>query len=263
MTLAGEQHPGAVEQRKTARYELNEDTALTVVVISRDRDEPLFGELLDLSRGGAKIQLASTVAINSKIYVELKSTQTSEAIVRTDARVCWIRPACNQWWVGVAFENELPESEFTALAQNGFIERRRDTRIRHNASLTARWELGSDPIPVRLIDISAGGLKIASPEHGEVGHRVLFETMENDPSPIVAKIQWQNETAEGFLIGCAFANKHCFPILRKKLGIVSRLRLPIAKARLSTRRAIGLVLGVATIALGLWLITRFELVLHR
>ncbi len=126
-----------------------------------------------------------------------------------------------------------------------------------------RWELGSDPIPVRLIDISAGGLKIASPERGKIGHRVLFETVENDPSPVVAKIQWQNETAEGFLIGCAFANKHCFPLLRKKLGIVPRLRLQMRKPRLSTRRTIGLVLGVATIALGMWLVSRFELVLPR
>lgn len=263
MTLAGEQQTADLEQRKTTRYELNSDSTLVVVVVLPDRDQPLFGEVLDLSRGGSKILLKSTVAINSRIYLELKSTETSEAIVQTDAKVCWSRPAGDTWWVGVAFDNELPESEFTALAQNGFIDRRRDERIRHDASLTARWELGSDPIPVRLIDISAGGLKIASPEAGEIGHRVLFETVENDPSPIVAKIQWQDESPDGFYIGCAFANKHCFPIMRKKLGMTSKLRLPISKTRLSARRSIGLLLGVATVALGLWLITRFEMMLHR
>ena len=262
MTLAEEQDLSAEEKRSTSRYELNNDSTLLAVVNLRDRDESLCGEVLDMSRGGAKILIHATVAINSQIRVELKSDKGTEAIVSTAARVCWIRPAQNQWWIGVAFENDLPEDEFTALAQYGFIDRRRDKRICHEASLTARWELGSDPIPVRLIDISAGGLKIASPEAGEVGNRVLIETAENDASPIVAKIRWQNECNEGFLIGCAFANKDCYPIMRKKLGIASRLHLPLPKPRLSARRTVGLALGVATVALGLWLITKFQAILH-
>lgn len=262
MTLAGDENLTAAEQRSTARYELKKNSVLLAVVNLRDRDESLCGEVIDLSRGGAKILVNSTVAINSQVHVELKSGEGADAIVSADGHVCWIRPNRNQWWVGVAFEHDLPESEFTALAQDGFIERRRDKRISHDASLTARWELGSEPVPVRLIDISAGGLQIASPVPSEVGSRVLFETTENDGSPIVAKIRWQNECDEGFLIGCAFANKDCFPIMRKKLGMASRLRLPIPKPRLSARRTFGLALGVATVALGLWLITKFETILH-
>jgi len=232
-----------IDLRNTLRCELASRDPLRVDVRIDEQLEPLSGQVIDLSRGGAKIMLPTTVAINSEASIEIK---TGSGTITSKVKVCWSRPSENAWCIGVAFKDEFPASELSILATNGYIERRRDKRVAHRAGMTARWELGADPICVNLVDVSAGGLRITSSEAGEVGHRVLIETDDNPGLPIVVKIQWLRATEQGFDIGCAFVNKNCYRTLRQQLGIHRRIPLPPLPSY-TTRQLIALTVGIAIV----------------
>lgn len=235
--------------RLLPRYELLDEGLLEVDI--RVGDTRHSGEIVDLSRGGAKITVGVNLPIDTDISVTIKSG--SQEIVKR-SRICWNRATLNGWWIGIAFEAELGEKQFNSLATGGFIERRRDARIPYEATMTARWELGSEPVPVKLVDLSSGGFKMTAPSAAEVGKRVLIETAGNAGSPIVAKVQWQHPTEAEFEIGCAFVDKNGCGTLMQQLGIGhAPPEEEQSSPRYSTRRLVALTLGVSTVAFLAWL----------
>lgn len=238
--------PTASESRVAPRFEPGAGDLLQAQVQVAGQMEACDASVLDISRGGAKISVTQSLEVDAEALVTL---QADVRDISRRARICWKRPTREGWLVGVAFHEELDNEQFDALAMNGFIERRRDTRIQHSADLIARWELESVPVPVRLLDLSTGGFKIHSPEQAELGKRVLVATEEHPGSPILGKVRWQMPSADGYDIGCAFIDKHgCRDLMRQLQIDHSEAPVEIVSGR-STRRLLGLALGVTTAAL--------------
>ena len=231
--------------RNEPRFEPKRRQDLRVQIRRADQDDAISGEIVDLSPGGAKIAIPVGLDVDAETVITL---QAGSQCIERRAMVRWCRPARDGWWAGLSFSEDLSRQHFNALAAVGLIDRRRDTRISHSATMTARWELGSKPIPVELMDLSSGGFKMYSPESGEVGKRVLIATENHSGSPILAKVQWQHGRDDGFEIGCAFVDMHGCGTLMQQLEI-ERPELKAEDApEQAPRRLWGLVLGVGMVA---------------
>ena len=142
------------------------------------------------------------------------------------ARVCWARPIGeNRWWLGCSFDNPIELDSLTELAADGYIDRRRDQRVPINKPAQVRWELSSDCIDARMLDLSSGGFSLHVPERPRAGDRLLlsFPRDGDDAIPVVARVHWQREAqgGEGYVVGCGFVDKHSFRRVRRRLGIRS------------------------------------------
>lgn len=175
------------------------------------------GEMVDVSHGGAKLVLDSTIPIGNTVSLTVTSNRVGVE-VKVSAHVCWMRSsAYHQWRVGCHFPENLTNDILARLATAGYLERRLDARYDHSRGLTARWQLSAEPARVHLRNLSAGGFSLFSPRHGNVGERVLLR---EDPdsateSVVIGKIQWQDGQPERYVIGCGFCTRCDYERLRR------------------------------------------------
>jgi hypothetical protein len=101
----------------------------------------------------------------------------------------------------------LSEGSVELLVRSRQYDRRSADRRSVTINARARPELCTEAIPIRIVDLSAGGCCLHSPIAFPTGHRV--ELLSWDESghvgAIVLRVKWQRPSDEGFILGCRFA----------------------------------------------------------
>jgi len=193
-------------------FEDGRAAVVRVAYRTRDGDEVLDGELLDISRGGGKLTLPSSLPFGETIDLHAVIPAVDlEFTVR--AVVSWNRQdEDDRWLIGCRFDAELSDAIVDRLAQGGYLERRHSPRYPISLEATASFELSEHGFSVWIQDFSTDGFAMLSPRPGKVNQRLRLETVKEHSERIVisARMRWCLPVDNGFLIGCAFLNGHDF-----------------------------------------------------
>ncbi len=200
----------------------NCDTPVVVQWTSQGETVSTPGMLQDLSSGGIRLLLETPIPLKKTIRLRIRAIDL-DFDCTLSAEVCWIRSrGPNQWLLGCSFATEFPESALATLAQEGFLNRRKDPRNPISLTAFARQELNEDAINVRLEDYSCGGFRMYSPTCLTVGERVLVlvSGRNNESLAIASRVLWQLKADGGYFIGCCFLNHdsygHLVQVIREQ-----------------------------------------------
>lgn len=179
-------------------------------------------ELIDISRSGVKLRVASCPALGEEVVLRLE-VPSADLDLALSAKVQWTRAVADETWrIGCALASELPEHILSRLAVNGYIQRRQDERHATDIGGKARWELDRHPFPVRIVNFSAGGFCIACPreERERAGERLLleFDGEEAGSAFVVGRSVWLLDVGDSHRIGCTFVNREGHRLLRRMLS---------------------------------------------
>jgi hypothetical protein len=198
--------------RRQARYTLVGRPPLRAEWESARGAVTTAADLLDLSRGGAKLVLDDSPGIGAELTLHFDHLACA---VRST--VCWSRVDENERsWLACAFDPPLPEDVLEALLREGYLERRRDPREPVKIPAMARWPMG-DPVAVDVRDFSAGGLCLTAPHAAERGQRMLLHLGDDNGTPASAmvEVQWCIRFDDGYLIGCSFLHREGLAAVRR------------------------------------------------
>ncbi len=206
---------------------INESAGAAVRVEIRWSDDgeqkSVTGELIDLSRKGAKLSVDGPIPIEQKVNIRFRA-----AVVELDwlvaARICWTTPSDgDDWYIGCALSEEVPEELMAQFARAGLINRRGSRRRLVSIPAVARCELdGDEGIEVCVKDFSTGGFRIFSPRTRRVGERLLLRVplADGNSANLAGRILWQVETDDGYMVGCSFLSPGAFDVLDRVAGEV-------------------------------------------
>jgi hypothetical protein len=228
---------------REARYPLLEGRVIKATVERQGGlpPEEIDAELVDVSMGGVKLLVSKCPAMQEAVVLKMVAPEI-ELDLSVNAEVCWTRPAPGDaWYLGCTLNPKLPEQLLTDLAVKGYVQRRRDPRIPIDLPASMRSEGSLESVPVRLLDYSTGGLRLAAPHTAATGQRLLFRFGEgpNVSDLIVAKTMWQAQTSDGHQIGCTFVNRDGHrifqdvvrainePTVAKPVELLTRSRWPL------------------------------------
>ncbi len=178
----------------------------------------LAGDLLDVSRSGARLSVANRVPNEESIELKMEVADLDFSMT-TRARVRWVGPSSDgRWIVGCSFLEPLAENVLHRLAAASYLERRSDDREPIGLAARIRRELeASSEVDVTLEDLSPGGFRMTSPEPAKAGQRILVQ-LKDDEGKVVcvpARAVWQKQIYGHYHIGCCFFNNSSFATLRK------------------------------------------------
>jgi hypothetical protein len=197
--------------------------------------ETLRGNLLDLSRGGAKISLDRGLLFDESISLSV-SIPEIDLQFTVDSTVVWCRAGdADTWIAGCSFQSGLPAEVVDRLAAAGYLDRQASPRYPVALRGTVCWELSAGSVAAVVQDLSSEGFCMLCRKSGEPGQRLKLRLSSADGRQrmIAARSRWQIRTEEGFLVGCAFLNPYDFHVLWQMAqgvqpapSVVSRLTLP-------------------------------------
>ena len=163
-------------QRET-RFQLRGESE--VLVRRRFDCEPreVRGRLLDLTVSGAKFSLDLPLTVEESVTLYFRFGELNLNFM-VDAQIRWSRAAAGElWWLGCAFSPKMPDEHLASLAGKGYIEWRPEARRKIDLAAAACWEMTSDKdVPVRIADISSGGVGLRSPHAAAPGQRIIIRS---------------------------------------------------------------------------------------
>lgn len=190
------------------RYQL---PANVHVAISTEADtcpaQPIDARLVYLSRAGVKLAVSESPALDENAQLKL-SLRESGVEFRVDGKVCWKTQIDKHVWnLGCSLSPPLPEQLFAMLTEGSPMERSCDPRLPSSLQTTARWDLDKPELPVVIHGFSTGGFCVWIDVAGEPHERLhLSIASAGSTLMVVAQVQWQSKTDNGYLIGCSFLN---------------------------------------------------------
>ncbi|MGE3410104.1 MAG: PilZ domain-containing protein [Pirellulales bacterium] len=196
-----------MQYQRESRFRVAAPHHVKVVFERADGRSPaiISGELLDMSRGGAKLFVAQALQNGENVLMRIEDA-AFDLRLSVSANVGWIKRSGDRFGLGVVFSPSLPESTIGEMLTKGILERRLAPRKETRVPLQARWECSAsaEPRDVDLIDISPGGFCLRSAVPAVVGSRMRLLTRDNErhAPEINAKVRWQLDEKNGFLIGC-------------------------------------------------------------
>ena len=235
------------EQRREVRYVLKKGHAIAAELKSA-ADEAITGEVVDLSKGGAKLTVDQAIDSNTAVNVQLSCPYIDWA-VEVPGTIHWKQPTSHSWYVGCSFGERLNDATIERLAVAGVIERRHDTRHAVNTDVSVKLELSHTPQPARLVDYSCGGFRLWLTESVQEGERIAIETSEASDVRTVGKVCWKKPTGDGFFVGCAFVRNDGRLTLERQLGLD---RQPMLPRQMTLAQGMTLVAGVAALLFSLY-----------
>ena len=181
------------------------------VTIRRAADvsaDKVDAELASLSQGGVKLSVSTHLAVQEAVVLSFEIPELDLQVSRS-ARVSWIDPVSPEnWRIGCSFEQLLPGEVIDELAIHGYLQRRKDPRRSISLEGRVRWQMAYKSVPIWIMNYSAGGVCIFSPQTGKVGESLVIELDDGTGAPalVFARAQWQKEVQGGYFIGCMFLN---------------------------------------------------------
>lgn len=208
---------GTVDQRREARYGKRWGFHIPILVepLPGGRREPIPGEVVDVSRNGAKVVINDLVPSEETISLRLMISELAinELIV---AAVRWTRAVdFGKWHMGCAFEVPLPDSLLTRLTSDGYLEIRREPRSELNLPGTVRGTAGDESMPIRLRDASSGGVRFVGAMACNLGEAVLLDVELPDGQSCCfgLNVIWQIQREDGYHVGGSFTPEETPPAI--------------------------------------------------
>ena len=179
-------------------------TTVTLEPGTDEGRERFPAKLLDLSRSGVKLSVASCIPFGKAVSLNLVIPDLALDL-RVSAEVCWMRPAKgDSWFLGCSFQPELPEEVLNTLAAAGHVDRRNEERQRISLMGTAKWKSDDTETPVILQNLSDSGFCMLASSPGKTGDEVYLRLSDGSQKNVPAKTQWIVKVDEGYLVGCAY-----------------------------------------------------------
>jgi tetratricopeptide (TPR) repeat protein len=196
------------DRRHEPRYEVSNLHRIPVKIKRKTGDpkDTIDGELLALSRSGAKVSTAACLPFAEEITLQITFGNRVPALDLA-AKVCWSRPSDGlQWLIGCSFSPALSDESIAQLAASGIIERRQHAREPVCIAATAKWQLEEESFPVEIRDYSTGGFCLVGPRSAQVGHgvQISITTSDDETYQISGRVCWHLEQDESHLVGCIF-----------------------------------------------------------
>lgn len=138
----------------------------------------------NISAGGLMAHVYSSVKTAQRVTVELKSNQ------QITGRIVWTREPN----AGIAFDEPVDIAELLAnppVLDNGWRARSPRVEVSRSGSLRC----GAQTYPVRTLDISQRGIKLAFDEKVEEGAEVVVRL--EDFRPLAGVVRWKTERSCG------------------------------------------------------------------
>lgn len=204
--------------KRNARYSLADPGILESFVLRNSVSPPqtIDAELLDISREGVKLALQTPLAFEEVFQLQLVNQVIGLELLET-ARVRWIREASESesLIVGCSIEDEIPDEILEDLIECGLLDRRQSARNKVTKAAIADWEMGDEPVPVRLLNLSTDGFCLAADDPCIIGARLkltLTDDSGQTPYEIRARSKWQQDFEKGYLIGCEMVGDEPFDL---------------------------------------------------
>ncbi|QDT12361.1 PilZ domain-containing protein [Planctomycetes bacterium K23_9] len=232
--------------RKERRYKTCDDQSLRCDTFV-EFDEPVQGNVIDISPGGLRMLSEGTFKIGQPFVTELKTNELHGVFPGIVRRVePWVD---GKSVLGVQLLESIPEEVLESLAHENVINRRREDRVdwRQNAKLN--WELHESQVDIEIQDCSSGGLKIALKEPLPEGARLRIHVLSPDTDEetiIAAKTVWQSERKGTFEAGLAFITREIPDLVADVLSHGMVAEVDSLNRKRSMRRSV-LVAAVATV----------------
>ncbi len=254
--------PNYSDRRREPRYEISSLKSITAHIKRKtaDQKETIAGQLLDLSRSGAKVSAAACLQFAEEITLQIAAAQLGFQI-ELDAKVCWIRPSDSlQWLIGCSFSPPLSEESIAQLAMSGIIERREHTRQPVCIAATAKWQLEEETFPVEIRDYSTGGFCLVGKRSAQVdqGVQIYIPKSDTETYKISGRARWQMGQDGTYVLGCSYSGSEDFEQLNEAAGKTLDLeqkeehaplkRMPGRRSWPQLAATILLVIGSASIA---------------
>lgn len=190
------------------RYLAIDPSAISLTVeASEYADVEIDVELVDISKGGAKLKTHQQVPSGQQLSLTLNSDEIDGSLA-VDATVCWSQLAGRaEWYLGCSFEPQIPQLVLGRLAQAGVFDRREDKRRQVSIESTAAWELTTDVSSACIVDLSPYGFCLTSSQPGKPGSRVMLRIKDDGAQQVTVtgRCRWQADTESGFTLGCEFS----------------------------------------------------------
>jgi len=215
--------------------------------------------LLDISQYGAKLLASCSLQVHELITLQIEVPEV-EQVFSLPAIVRWSQPAATATWrLGCVFTGALPQGVLDELSFLGYIERRQDRRQVVDIAARARWELAEEDFPIRIVNVSAAGIRICCQEEGRIGERLLLQLKEDQAEPlfVYSTAVWQREEDGRHVIGCRLASREDYELLCSVLRLATG-NGPGRAVPLRSRSVLGLAVltAISGIRLVVWLLSR-------
>ncbi len=211
--VRSEEAPSAlgVERRMCPRR----PTAFTAVCLALDGGVTQGAAVRDVSAFGAGLLLSRPVPTRALLRIELEGA--SRAVL---ARVAHVTPEGRGWLIGCGLVAELGEEGLAVFGAARVPAGDGDARRWKRFPCDVPTVLGpaggpEEGVAARVVDISAGGLAVASPRRFPTGTLVAL-ALGGGAAPLLARVVRAERAAAGWILGCEFAAR--LPGLRRPAG---------------------------------------------
>jgi hypothetical protein len=236
--------------QRPPRYQIGEQHAARVRLKRCDSaDSTEFdAELIDISRGGTKLRVATCLKFEESVglKIEIPSVDLNCYVLAT---VRHIREAgAGRWVIGCSVDPPLEERAIARIVTQAAVDRRRWPRYPISLAVSVRRQLDLVDNAAVMTNLSQGGfcVRLSAPCEADERIRVVVAGSAQGNTVIEARAQWQMETTQGFLAGCAFLRPDDYHIVRAAAssvaaGVASRAPRPVRRplVRMSVASACG------------------------
>lgn len=199
--------------QREKRFEVESSKDFDVIVSRGESDENLyFADLLDFSRSGLKFRLPFSAKFDEMLRIRL-TFRNSELGYHGKGRVRHIRNTdVNRWVVGCSLAPHLPDEVIHFLAAATRQERRRSPRLEVQGTGFLSRQGRMEETPAAIQNLSEGGFCLIVLEEQEIGSQVNFTILNRFgfQEQIDARIRWQKQHEEGYLVGLTFASRESY-----------------------------------------------------
>lgn len=203
------------------RFEVNELIGFDAIVSRAGDDQSLYyANLIDFSRTGGKFELPFCARFDELLKIKFDFKESDLCYVG-DCRVRHMRNiGDNRWHVGCSLDPPLPEDVIAHMAKRANQERRRHPRYDIFGEGMLRRQGTQETCGAIIRNISRGGFCLCVPNEHVVGESVDFviddnplshldeegASPKNEQLNVGARIRWQSQNSDGYLIGCSFVD---------------------------------------------------------
>ena len=185
-------------------------------------------EFVDISRRGMKFHIPACMSFGESVQIRLAAKKLAIqyeeiGVVRSVRKV-----SEGVWEVSCSLVSELePEIIDSIVARNG-EEQRKHPRVSIDREVFLQREGALEFIPGIILDISERGCGLVVMEEHKVGERLLIHIEEpnGEKKSIISQVRWQNQTDNGYRIGCSFAEINSYKVLVDEPAEPATIRKP-------------------------------------
>ncbi len=190
---------------------------LRIIPTGTDTDVGGSSQLKQISPVGAVLRMSEPPKFQGSCQIEIDSDRLDGRCV-VQARIDWLSPdPAGSWHLRCVIEPRLSEQEFRRLLNSGLLERRASPREPSRILVDIQLAPGGPRVAALIRNISLSGvccLATSCPPEG-TRHINIFATSGGNDHRLPLKLHWWTQAGSEYFLGCEFADKADFAILRQ------------------------------------------------